>query len=98
MLIFDRGTGVGSEERVQLRPSGRGDRKYTLAEWIARCGVTKFDGRLALMAPGLSTYLEGGGHWSWFMQYLLGLRDLGVDFYWLEFLPTRVVPKLTRRG
>jgi hypothetical protein len=48
----------------------------------ARC----WDGRLVLLAPNLASYTRGGGHWSWFLQYLLGLRDLAIDFHWIDFL------------
>jgi hypothetical protein len=30
------------------------------------------------------TYPEGGGHWWVPLQYVLGLRDLGVDVWWME--------------
>jgi hypothetical protein len=41
------------------------------------------------MAGGfLACYLEGGGHWAVFLQYLLGLRALGHDAWWLELLET----------
>lgn len=32
----------------------------------------------------LSGYPEGGGHWTWFLQYPLGLRALGHDVFVLE--------------
>jgi hypothetical protein len=35
----------------------------------------------------LAKYLPGGGHWSWFLQYPLGLRALGHDIFWFEMLP-----------
>lgn len=35
------------------------------------------------------TYPEGGGHFWVFMQYVLGLRELGCDVYWLEHHPQR---------
>src|SRR5439155_25952930 len=34
----------------------------------------------------LASYPEGGGHWMGFLQYLLGLRELGHDVLWLELL------------
>lgn len=34
----------------------------------------------------LARYPEGGGHWSCFLQYFLGLKALGHDVYWLEVL------------
>jgi hypothetical protein len=34
----------------------------------------------------LIKYQLGGGHWSWFLQYPLGLRALGHDVLWLELL------------
>jgi hypothetical protein len=45
-----------------------------------------WDGRLVLLAPNLASYIQGGGHWSWFLQYLLGLRDLHIDFHWIDFM------------
>src|SRR6185312_8840830 len=29
-------------------------------------------------------YLNGGGHWSWFLQYPLGLKALGHRILWIE--------------
>jgi glycosyltransferase involved in cell wall biosynthesis len=34
----------------------------------------------------LATYPEGGGVWSWFLQYAFGLRDLGHRVFWIELL------------
>jgi hypothetical protein len=34
----------------------------------------------------LIKYQPGGGHWSWFLQYPLGLRALRHDVLWLELL------------
>jgi len=31
-------------------------------------------------------YQQGGGHWSWFLQYPLGLKALQHDVFWLELL------------
>src|SRR6185437_6495979 len=32
----------------------------------------------------LIKYLNGGGHWSWFLQYPLGLKALGHRILWIE--------------
>jgi hypothetical protein len=42
--------------------------------------------RIVLGNASLATYLQGGGHWSWFLQYPLGLRALRHDVFWLELL------------
>jgi hypothetical protein len=34
----------------------------------------------------LAKYLPGGGHWSWFLQYPLGLKALGHKILWIELL------------
>ncbi len=34
----------------------------------------------------LAKYLPGGGHWSWFLQYPLGLKALGHKILWMELL------------
>ena len=44
--------------------------------------------RIVLGSTMLAKYPEGGGHWACFLQYFLGLRDLGHDVYWLEILPS----------
>lgn len=46
------------------------------------------DSRLRIVLGGgfLAGYPEGGGHWTAFLQYLLGLRALGHDAWWLELL------------
>jgi hypothetical protein len=45
--------------------------------------------RIVLGSHSLARYQEGGGHWSWFLQYPLGLRSLGHDVFWLELLLSR---------
>lgn len=35
----------------------------------------------------VAKYPEGGGTFWVPLQYVLGLRDLGVEAYWLEVLP-----------
>jgi hypothetical protein len=42
--------------------------------------------RIVLAFDSLAAYVDGGGHWSAFLQYLFGLRALGHDVYWLEQL------------
>lgn len=46
--------------------------------------MSKF--KLTLANRNLAGYPSGGGHWSVFMQWLLGLKDLDQDFLWLELL------------
>lgn len=40
--------------------------------------------RVILGNSSVVGYPEGGGHWTVFLQYLLGFRDLGHDVYWME--------------
>jgi hypothetical protein len=42
--------------------------------------------RIVLGSYLLADYPEGGGHWSAFLQFLLGLDALGVDVYWFELM------------
>ncbi len=43
--------------------------------------------RLRLVLAGaLARYPQGAGHWTCFLQYILGLRDLGHDVPWLDVL------------
>ncbi len=44
--------------------------------------------RIVLANGSLAGYPQGGGHWTVFLQYLLGLRALGHDVFWLEVLKT----------
>jgi hypothetical protein len=53
--------------------------------------------RIALAGGFLACYPEGGGHWTAFLQYLLGLRALGHDAWWLELLDSSGDPTLDRR-
>ena len=60
--------------------------------------------RIVIATKGMTRYPTGGGHWSWLLQYLLGLRDLGHDVHLLEFMaPTgdaefdARVPRIFRR-
>src|SRR5216117_3826865 len=38
-----------------------------------------------VLGGGVADYPVGGGHWSVFLQYLLGLKALGHDVFWLDF-------------
>src|SRR5713226_5976643 len=43
--------------------------------------------RLRLVLAGaLARYPQGAGHWACFLQYILGLRDLGHEVLWLDVL------------
>ena len=42
--------------------------------------------RIVLGNSSLIKYQQGGGHWSWFLQYPLGLKALQHDVFWLELL------------
>jgi hypothetical protein len=42
--------------------------------------------RIVLANGSLAAYPQGGGHWTCFLQYLLGLQALGYDLFWLEIL------------
>jgi len=44
--------------------------------------------RIVLANASLAKYPQGGGHWTVFLQYLLGLAALGHDIFWLELLKT----------
>jgi hypothetical protein len=53
---------------------------------MRRSGRTS--GLRLVLAGGVAQYPEGGGHWACFLQYILGLRDLGHDVFWLDLLPS----------
>ena len=53
--------------------------------------------RIVMAGGFLARYLEGGGHWAVFLQYLLGLRAIGHDAWWLEVLETSGNPARDRR-
>lgn len=40
--------------------------------------------RIVLANATVAKYPQGGGHWNWFLQYSLGLRELGHNVFWLE--------------
>ena len=42
--------------------------------------------RIVLGNGSLINTQRGGGHWSWFLQYALGLKDLGHQILWLELM------------
>lgn len=42
--------------------------------------------RIVLGNSSLVKYQQGGGHWSWFLQYPLGLKALRHDVFWIELL------------
>ena len=53
--------------------------------------------RIVLGSAKLADYPEGGGHWSCFLQYMLGLKGLGHDIFWLELLSAADDPAVTQR-
>ena len=44
------------------------------------------DMQIVLGNSTLATYQQGGGHWTRFLQYPLGLKALGHEVFWLELL------------
>jgi hypothetical protein len=42
--------------------------------------------RIVLGNRSLATYFEGGGLWSWFLQYPIALKAAGHTVFWLELL------------
>ena len=50
-----------------------------------------------VLAGSLGEYVEGGGYWWNRLQYLLGLRQLGHEVYWLDLLPSTGDPDQDRR-
>jgi hypothetical protein len=51
---------------------------------------------IVLGSASLAGYLQGGGHWSWFLQYPLGLKALGHKITWLEVLKAGSAPEHER--
>src|SRR5579872_1024710 len=41
---------------------------------------------IVLANRSVASYPEGGGVWSWMLQYPLGLRALGHQVFWLELV------------
>src|SRR5215217_3976549 len=41
-------------------------------------------------------FLEGGGHFWVYLQYVRGLRQAGCEVYWLECLPPGPVPDTSK--
>ena len=39
---------------------------------------------VVLSAFNVANFPDGGGHFWVYLQYVLGLRQLGCDVYWLE--------------
>ena len=44
---------------------------------------------LVISPYSVATFPEGGGHFWVYLQYVLGMRQLGYDVYWLEAFRTR---------
>jgi hypothetical protein len=53
--------------------------------------------RIVLAGGFFANYPEGGGLWTGFLQYPLGLRALGHDAWWLELLTATGDPGLDRQ-
>src|SRR2546427_5946453 len=44
---------------------------------------------VVIAAYNVAAFPEGGGHFWVYLQYVLGLRQLGCDVYWLEGFRTK---------
>jgi hypothetical protein len=53
--------------------------------------------RIVLGNSSLADYPEGGGHWMYFLQYLLGLVALGHEVLWLEIFQRSGQPARDQR-
>ena len=53
--------------------------------------------KLVLGTATLAAYPQGGGHWSVWLQYLLGLRALGYEVFLLDIMGTSGCPNSDRR-
>jgi hypothetical protein len=42
--------------------------------------------QIVLGNSSLTGYLEGGGHWSWLLQYPMALKAAGHNIFWLELM------------
>ncbi|HUY20425.1 MAG TPA: hypothetical protein VNE82_09220 [Candidatus Binataceae bacterium] len=51
---------------------------------------------LVLGSASVAGYPQGGGHWSWFLQYPAGLKALGHRVTWLEVLKAEADPARTQ--
>ena len=51
---------------------------------------------IVLGGTSLAGYPQGGGHWSWFLQYPAGLKALGHRVTWLEVLKAEADPARTQ--
>ncbi len=54
--------------------------------------------RIVLGTGFLSEYTEGGGHWTWFLQYPLGLRALGTTSSFSTCSARRASGRVTSAG
>jgi hypothetical protein len=45
--------------------------------------------RIVIGNSSLAGYPQGGGHWTGYLQYLLGLDDLGHQVFWLELFRSK---------
>lgn len=52
---------------------------------------------IVLAFGSLAAYPEGGGHWVWPLQHLLGLDALGHEVFWLESLASTADPGCDRK-
>src|SRR6266536_1212659 len=63
---------------------------YGSLEPIAANKVHKMVMPTVVIAPSnVAAFPEGGGHFWVYLQYVLGLRQLGCEVYWLEDFRTK---------
>src|SRR5437762_8597525 len=48
---------------------------------------------VVIAAHNVAAFPEGGGHFWVYLQYALGLRQIGCDVYWLEGFRTKGRPE-----
>ncbi|MDQ3938576.1 MAG: hypothetical protein M3253_07835 [Chloroflexota bacterium] len=49
-------------------------------------GASSSTVRVVVAGNACAAYPQAGGLWSWMLQYVIGLRDLGHEVLWLELL------------
>jgi hypothetical protein len=71
---------------VVLTPCGRGHYEGSPGYTTSSPQHAKVGYVLVIANATMANYYEGGGHWASFLQYPLGIKQLGHRVFWLEVM------------
>src|SRR5271157_113209 len=87
---MQQGSAAATEKQDPRRIGFESRKTGSVSSAQSEAGVRKANrmarARIVLGNNSLAKYPDGGGHWTWFLQFALGLAALGQDIFVIEAL------------